>query len=386
MRIECDFPVFKSAVEWGVRSLDPRGPLNATGLRFQVFSEDLKKMVVSGVSADAAYTSIIEVESDGEVDRVLQGPLLAEIVKAAKADTIVLESDTSDGEQGVVRPVNVACGRAKFVIPVLSASAYPPLPELPPVVGEVDGAALNDAVKRVAPTASLDNTSLTPFTGVQLTVNPKASTITLAATDRYRFAVNTIPYTPNAEREEEEPFTLLVPAKTLTAQARAFAGETMVWSSGGEESVGTYGIRAGDRALTGRLLAGAFPAWERLLPDPEALTTKVVFNASDLLESLKRVALVVQPGQPVRLSFEGDEATFTAGSDGASAVDTAPCTYSGDKFEAAYNVNYLLGALQASGDNTVVFLASAPTQKAVIASYTDNQIDYSFWYMVMPTR
>ncbi|MFE5484146.1 hypothetical protein [Streptomyces sp. NPDC056527] len=71
-------------------------------------------------------------------------------------------------------------------------------------------------LNRVLPTAGRDDT-LPVLTGIQITLD--GETLTMAATDRYRFAVAEVPVTSTA-MPSEKPLAALIPADTLSALAK----------------------------------------------------------------------------------------------------------------------------------------------------------------------
>ena len=71
------------------------------------------------------------------------------------------------------------------------------------------------------------------------------------------------------------------------------------------------GFEGNGRRTTTRLLDGEFPKYRSLLPS-ESLAVATVSTAQ-LVDSVKRVALVAERNTPVRLAFSGNELTLRAG-------------------------------------------------------------------------
>ena len=225
--------------------------------------------------------------------------------------------------------------------------------------------------------AGRDDT-LPTLTGIRVEID--GSTITLAATDRYRLAVREFTWTPASPSLEVQA---LVPARTLADTAKSLSSADLVHLSLAEGGEGLMGFEGDGRRTTTRLLDGEFPKYRSLLPS-ETLATAVVVTA-DLIETVKRVALVAERNTPVRLDFGAGEVTLRAGTgDEAQATETLECTFDGDPLDIAFNPQYLLDGLAAldAADTRLSFTQS--TRPAVLSGAGDNDVEYR--YLLMPVR
>ncbi len=167
------------------------------------------------------------------------------------------------------------------------------------------------AVSQVAIAAGRDDT-LPMLTGVRLEID--GDRLTLAATDRYRLAVRELTWNPASTAAAEAQ--VLVPARTLHEAARSLTGEaelTISLSSSSTGGEGIIGFSGTGRRTTTRLLDAQFPPYRTLLPQEFAVTAEV--PVASLSEAVKRVALVAERGNPVRLQFADGSLTLTAGGD-----------------------------------------------------------------------
>ena len=155
---------------------------------------------------------------------------------------------------------------------------------MPEVSGTVSGATLATAIAQVAVAASRDET-LPAFTGIKVDVD--GSTITLAATDRYRLAVRELNFNPARPNTEAVALirsrTLLETTKALTntkninlALAPATSNDRLA------------GFQTESKTTTTRLLDGTFPPYRHLIPQ-EALTTTII-EVAPFLDAVRRVA------------------------------------------------------------------------------------------------
>lgn len=319
-----------------------------------------------------------EVSARVEVDAVVEEPgtalvsgrLLSDIAKSLPLKPVVI---TSEGSR-----VSIACERSSFTLPTLPIEDYPQLPAMPDSSGTVDAGLFATAVSQVAIAAGRDDT-LPTLTGIRMEFD--GSTITLAATDRYRLAVREFTWNPSSSSLD---VAALVPARNLSDTAKSLAaGDTVVIALGpsGERLIGFEGSA---RRTTSRLLDGEFPKYRSLLPS-ESSSIADVDNAA-LIEAVKRVALVAERNTPVRLAFGGGEVSLRAGAgDDAQATEALECTIEGDDIEIAFNPGYLLDGLSACGAATARFSFTQATRPAVLTGHGAGAVE-DYRYLLMPVR
>jgi DNA polymerase-3 subunit beta len=364
LRIERD--ALADAVAWAARTLPPRPTNPVLAGVLLVASEDQ----VSLSSSDLAVSSQVSLDADIDEpgDVVVSGRLLADIAKALPARPVSL---ALEGTRLVLH-----CGRASFTLPTLPVAEYPVLPTLPPVLGTCSGADFAEAVAGVAIAASRDDT-LPVLTGIKMEFEDDL--ITLAATDRYRLAMRELPWQPAARGNAAQ---ILVRAKTLSDLARPLAGvDAVELALDGSQSL--IGVTGGGRRSTTPVLDGDFPDYRKLLP-AEASSVAVLATA-DLIESVKRVKLVVdRPNTPIQLDFADGEVLLRAGAgEDAHATEILECELTGDPIKIAFNPEYLLEGLAAIHGPNAQLAMNAPTRPAVLTAAT-GEADYR--YLLMPVR
>ena len=364
LRIERD--ALADAVAWAARTLPPRPTNPVLSGVLLVASEDR----VSLSSSDLAVSSHVGLDADidepGEV--VVPGKLLADIAKALPARPV---SIALEGTRTVLH-----CGRASFTLPTLPVADYPVLPTLPPVLGSCSGSDFAEAIASVAIAASRDDT-LPILTGIKMELDDDL--ITLAATDRYRLAMRELPWQPASRGVNAQ---ILVRAKTLSDLARPLAGVDVV-DLALDSSHSLIGFTGGGRRTTTPVLDGEFPDYRRLLP-AEASSVAVLATA-DLIESVKRVKLVVdRPNTPIQLDFADGEVLLRAGAgEDAHATEILECDLTGDPIKIAFNPEYLLEGLSALSAPNAQLAMTLPTRPAVLTA-ADGEADYR--YLLMPVR
>ncbi|MCU1587263.1 MAG: polymerase beta subunit [Frankiales bacterium] len=371
LRVERD--ALADAVVWTARSLPARPPMQVLlGLLLDVGQDD--GLSVSGF--DYEVSSQINVDATvKEPGRVLvPGRLLSDIVRSLPPQPVDLRLEGSR--------VVLTCGAARFTLPTLPVEDYPALPAMPTVAGSLESDVFGAAVAQVALAAGRDDT-LPVLTGVRVEI--EGDQLTLAATDRYRLAVRTLPWKP---QQPDLSATALVPARTLadTAKALTTAAEVTLALSTGGSGEGMIGFEGGGRRTTSRLLEGEFPKYRSLLPSESSAFAEVA--TAPLVEAVKRVALVAARNAPVRLAFSADGLVLEAGGqDEAQASEQLECGWEGEAMSIAFNPQYLLDGLGAVDSDTTTLSFTAPTRPAVLTGKrpTAGEVpDYR--YLLMPVR
>ncbi|MFB7273678.1 MULTISPECIES: DNA polymerase III subunit beta [Streptomyces] len=373
MKIRVERDVLAEAVAWVARSLPARPPapvlagllLRAEDGALSFSSFDYE--VSARVSVDA------EVEEDGTV--LVSGRLLADICRALPNRPVEISTD------GV--RATVVCGSSRFTLHTLPVDEYPALPQMPTATGTVPGEVFASAASQVAIAAGRDDT-LPVLTGVRIEI--EGDTVTLASTDRYRFAVREFLWKPESP---DISAVALVPAKTLLDTAKALTnGDTVTLAlAGAGAGEGLIGFEGAGRRTTTRLLEGDLPKYRTLFPTE--FNSVAVIETAPFVEAVKRVALVAERNTPVRLSFEQGVLILEAGSsDDAQAVERVDAQLEGDDISIAFNPTFLLDGLSAI-DSPVAQLSFTTSTKPALLSgrpAVDAEADEAYKYLIMPVR
>ncbi|WP_405937733.1 DNA polymerase III subunit beta [Streptomyces sp. NBC_00726] len=373
MKIRVERDVLAEAVAWVARSLPARPPAPVlAGLLLK--AEDGALSFSSFDYEVSARVSVeAEVEEDGTV--LVSGRLLADICRALPNRPVEISTD------GV--RATVSCGSSRFTLHTLPVEEYPALPQMPTATGTVPGEVFASAAAQVAIAAGRDDT-LPVLTGVRIEI--EGDTVTLASTDRYRFAVREFLWKPE---DPEASAVALVPAKTLLDTAKALtSGDTVTLAlSGSGAGEGLIGFEGAGRRTTTRLLEGDLPKYRTLFPTE--FNSVAVIETAPFVEAVKRVALVAERNTPVRLTFEQGVLILEAGSsDDAQAVERVDSVLEGDDISIAFNPTFLLDGLSAI-DSPVAQLSFTTSTKPALLSgrpAVDAEADDAYKYLIMPVR
>lgn len=334
------------AVAWAARVLPARSPVPVLGgLLLDAGSGTLR---ISGLDYEASAR--IEVEADvvrpGRV--LVMGRRLVDVCKVLPAGTLECSVDGSR--------FSVVSDGARFGLSVLPFDDYPALPALPEFRGVVDAEVFAAAVGHVAVAAGRDDT-LPVLTGVRVAF--EGETMTLAATDRYRYAVRTLGWKP---QEPDASGEAVVPARRLTDIARSLARSGMVRIA---LDRGSIGFENGGMRITTRLVEGQLPRHDKLFGLTPAAVA--VTDREPLLEAVRRVAVVAEGDSPLQLDFSDGSVCLRAGYEDDVASQRLPSALEGaPEMTVAFNPSYLVDALSSFDAPVVRFDLLGPGQRALL--------------------
>ena len=329
MKFSVNRDALSEAVSFVSRLLPQKAPmLILTGILIEADANALR-LSVFDYEVSAQVEIVAKVESSGRI--LVSGRLLNEIANKLPNAPVEVSLEGSK--------VEVRCGSAKFNLSTMPIETYPPLPELPNVVGSVSGEDFHDAVSQVLPAVSKED--VTPqLSGVLIEGNDKA--LTLLATDRYRVAMRDVSWKGASGTE----ITPLVPSRILSEVAKTFAhqGEIQISVGGGEKEI--IGFSANNRSVTTLLLKGSFPPVRSLFPaDVEDFA---IVNTHDLIDSARRVGLVLEREAPIKFDFKGGSVTLDAsGNETAQASESVDVELTGKEIVVSLKPQFLIDGLSA---------------------------------------
>ncbi|MEU6161756.1 DNA polymerase III subunit beta [Streptomyces sp. NPDC047130] len=320
--------------------LDARtGRLRVSGFDHEAFAE-------TGAPADTA--------AEGRV--LVLGRRLADICKVLPEGRVACALEGSR--------FTVEGGGTRFGLSTLPLEEYPALPALPEIRGQVDAAEFAVAVGQVVVAAGRDD-SLPVLTGVRLRAH--GDRLTLSASDRYRYAVRSLPWKPEPDAAADD-LEAVLPGRRLTDLARAAARSGTLrpgLNAGGGSGLVSFeaaGLRSALRLPEGRL-----PRSDKLfaLDDPSV----ALVERGPLGEAVRRVGVVAEPNSPIRLDFSADgRLLLQAGYEDDVASQRIPAALTGaPEVSVAFNPQYLLDALQTFTSDRIRFELLGPGQRVLLS-------------------
>jgi DNA polymerase-3 subunit beta len=322
------------------------------------------RLELSATDMEISLRTALDVEVATEGAVVVPGKLLVDLARLLPGEDVSIEHRQGEGV------VEIVSGAAVYRIHTYNAEDFPRLPD--PAGTEmvpIDAEALLETAAKVSRAASRDE-SRPVLTGIL--VRFEGENLVMAATDSYRLAVKeTSMAGPGPDLDA------IVPARALLELGRVAQGASELQLGLQENQV----LFASDGVLlTTRRIEGQFPNYRQLLP--ETFESEVALPRDELLEVVRRVAVMAQRNAPLRLRFAEGELTVSAQTqDVGEAHETLPVPFSGDALDIGFNPEFLRDGIESvEGDELRLKLIS-PLRPAVLQGATAD-----FSYLIMPIR
>ena len=284
------------------------------------------------------------------------------------------------------RRVTLQCGRARAVLPMMSAKHWPDNGVLR--LGAEGGMAASGSatLQQGSLARALEFTMLavcqeeSRFTLNGVLLQGDGTTLKLVATDGHVLMLYTVPC--------EEKINLVMPYRILKA--------AVPWLADNDDGVDLWhddrAVRIAIAAETpvsvaGPKITGTFPNWEAVFP--KAKRPEITVNAKALLASLERCALLTDERSCcIRLTFDPDkEVIRITGSDSQAgeAEETVDCTGQVETaLQMGVNGQYLISVVKKL-DGDVFFVPPADAASPLLFKATPHEGE-TLGYVVMPMR
>jgi DNA polymerase-3 subunit beta len=319
---------------------------------------------VAATDMELSLRATIAAQTDGDGSIVLPGKTLVDIARLLPADDVSIEHKPTESV------VHLTAGSASYTLHTYSPEDFPRLPDVTSVqTFPVDRESLLETIQRVARASSRDE-SRPVLTGIL--VQFAGGKLTMAATDSYRLAVKETELDGSAPELEA-----IVPGRALQELARvASAGDTVdVGVHENQVVFTTDGVW-----LTTRRIDGQFPNYRQLLP--EQFEHELTLPRGELLEVVRRAAVMIQRATPLQLRFAEGELTVIARThEVGESKESMPAPFTGETLEIGFNADFLRDGLESVDGDDIRLKLISPLRPAVLQGDGDE-----FTYLVMPIR
>ena len=359
LRIVCDKDELVSRISIVSRAVSTRSSVQVlSGIRLGS-SEGKLELAATDMELSLRTNLAGSVTGSGAV--VVPAKLLTDIVRLLPAGEVVLEEH--DGS------LSVTSGSYSSRLNVYAAEDFPKLPVISGALTTLDTPAFLDTIERVSRAASKDE-SRPVLTGIL--VRFEGTSLVMAATDSYRMSVKeTTLSQPGPELEA------IIPARALAELHRIAAGSDAIEVAVEENHVVFH---VAGVWLTTRRIDGQFPDVKKLRP--ESFEAELSLPRVELLEVVRRAAVLAQRNSPLRLRFAEGELTISAqAQDIGETRETLPIPYSGEPIEIGFNADFLREGLESVTTDEISFKLINPLRPGLITADGD-----AFWYLIMPIR
>jgi DNA polymerase-3 subunit beta len=305
-----------------------------------------------------------EVADEGSV--VAPARLLTDIVRLLPTSEVELEYQA---EESTLR---VTGGSAEYRLRTYAVEDFPRLPETETAsIAEVEAAPFLAAIDCVGRAAGRDE-SRPVLTGIYASFG--GGTLTMVATDSYRLSVKESPVDAGGAAIDA-----IIPARALD-ELRRIAGDAETIKAGLLDNHVAFGV--GGVWLTSRRIDGQFPDHAKLIPAAEEFTIELSLPRAELLDVVRRVAVMAHRASPLRVRLAEGELTISAQTqDVGEARETMPAQYTGEEFEIGFNADYLRDGIESVDGDDVVLKLINPLRPGLIQGP-----ESGFKYLIMPIR
>lgn len=362
MKVTCSKDELAEQLALVARAVSTRSAVHV--LQGVLLRAEAGRLHLAATDMELSLRTSLEAEVDDEGAIVVPGRLLVDISRLLPAGEVEIEYRP---EEGTVR---VECGPASYRLHTYSVEDFPRLPEVEGLQKfSVDRAALLDTIARVSRSASRDE-SRPVLTGIL--VRFEGSKLVMAATDSYRLSVKETDLVGAAPDLEA-----IIPARALGELTRiAVEGDTV--EIGVQENQIVF--QTDGALLTTRRIDGQFPNYKQLVP--ETFEHEVKVSRAELLEVVRRTAVMAQRNTPLRLRFAEGELTISAQTqDVGEARESLPVPFAGEPMEIGFNAEFLRDGVESVLSDEVTLKLISPLRPGLLQGEADD-----FWYLIMPIR
>lgn len=329
-----------------------------------------QELTLKATDMELAFNATLPIEGQGERVLAVPGKKFIETVRVFPDGIVSLEVPDNTHRlwlraKGMNSEHNLQPGEGFPELPK-------PGPDLPRVTLPVSR--LKRAIHLASLAVSKDATKPT-LSAVLLHLTKTA--IRVVSTDGFRLAVAEVP----TESHLQDEVRLIVPKRALDLFQTLLADEGEVQLAWDNSTL--YLDQPGLKFST-RLVSGAFPAYEKVLPSD--LPRRVIIDREAFQKTLRFVGLKKDEyNKNVRLFYEFPtlKVLFQHPDEGVNQ-GTLPFTGDEKSFELAFNIDYLTELLDRLPGEEVVYQFKDEVGQGVFSSPSIE--DFTFRYILMPVR
>jgi len=334
--------------------------IRAEAGQLRLTATDMEMDMVETVSASVSEEGVITTPAH----------MLYDIVrKLPEGSEISLTADNQGQAQ-------ISAGRSSFRLPTLSVEDFPAISTTEmPVVFQLPAADLKDMIELTRMATSTEE-SRYYLNGIYFHQSPDRK-LRAVATDGHRLALTQMDLPQGAETMP----AVIIPRKAYTELFR------LMEDYDGDVEVGLSDNRArfslGQVVMTTKLIDGAFPDYERVVPKDNQ--RKSVVKVADFSAAVDRVSTIsAEKTRTVQLTFSNGGLTISASNtqDQASATETIETNWGDDDMKIGFNARYLLDITNLIEGDDMEFAFAEPSNPTLIRSPMDD----ASLFVVMPMR
>ncbi|MGZ5501102.1 MAG: DNA polymerase III subunit beta [Nitrososphaeraceae archaeon] len=364
MNIKCNVEKLKQAVSLAERM---------TGKNLTLPTLHALLLTASGSSLKIRSTNLqigIEIEIPATITK--------EGVVLVKGDVISnVCSHIGGGDEVVIATENdnltISSSQNTTVIKSLPPDEFPTLPIVEGEYFELKTEVLQEGIRSVYFAAA--TTDIKPEIA-SIFVYTEENNIVFVATDSFRLAEKRIKV-----KNLPDISKLLIPYKNIADLLRVL--DSVPDTVRVAYTRNQLSISGGGVYVTSRLIDGAFPEYQRIMPKEEL--TRVVLMKNELLNTLRLSTIFADKFFQVLFNASTENKSITISSknsDVGSSISNIDAVIEGGNIEVAFNLKYFLDVFQSLGGDSVVMSFTTANKAILVKSVQDT----SFTYLLMPTN
>jgi DNA polymerase-3 subunit beta len=133
--------------------------------------------------------------------------------------------------------------------------------------------------------------------------------------------------------------------------------------------------------LTTRRIDGQFPNYKQLVP--EAFEHEVALPRDEILDVVRRIAVMAQRNSPLRVRFAEGEVNVSARTqDVGEAEESLPAQFGAEPLEIGFNAEFLRDGIESVDGETIRMRLISPLRPCVLQAEGADD----FLYLIMPIR
>ncbi len=383
MKLNCSQAELNTALQLVSRAVSnrPTHPVLANVLL--AADEVTGKLRLTGFDLSLGIQTSISASIEDSGAITLPAKLFGEIVSKLSNDSpLVLTSDETSQQ------VQLTSKSGTYQVRGMLADDFPDLPLVESGTSlRLNPLLLSNAIKSTLFASSADDAKQL-LTGINLTFDGYG--IESAATDGHRLAVLNLNNILSESENENKPldfdkFSITLPSKSLREFEKFLSACDISKPINFFIDKGQVVFISVDEIITIRALEGSYPNYSQLLP--ESFSNVLEFDRKEFIASLERVAVLAdQHNNVIKITTDSSAKLIKISTDAqdiGTAFESLPVSFTGESFQIAFNVRYLLDGLKVIDSTLIKLSCNAPTTPAV---FTPINSDVKFTYLVMPIQ
>lgn len=329
-------------------------------------AEETGKLILKGNDMEISIESEMEAEVKSAGEAVVNAKIFANIIKTLNSESVSIEISENNN-------ILIKGGKAKFEIPLISASEFPEIakPELQYSV-KIEKRILRDMINKTIFSVSLIDTRPV-LTGCLFEIDK--NTLKMVALDGYRMAIR-----KEIIEDEFENNKIIIPAKALNELTKIINDDDEFIKI---SCASNHALFEFDNCkMYTRLIEGEYINYESIItPDFEK---ELECSVDELYSAISRASLLLsgESGKSVKLRIERDNINISCESQSGSVDDNIGVDNPDFELTIGFNHRYLADALKACDCERIKIKLKASRTPLIIEPIEED----NFLYLILPVR